>query len=170
MGIIERIFGKGNDFGAYRAATGSGELGDIIKETEDDHLERWLNAIENRGARNDDPLKESERQAILKRDGTRCVYPDCDTPTYRLQIHHLRHREFGGGNDPYNLATVCLHHHAAMHPGLNDAFDKFRKGDKNAFKEYVENNKRFREQPVTRIGDVIKGIVYERQRQLDKGK
>jgi hypothetical protein len=55
------------------------------------------------------------RQAILHRDGGRCVVDGC-TSRYRLQAHHVVPWSEGGPTDPDNLATLCwFHHHVVVH-------------------------------------------------------
>lgn len=161
MNLLEKFFRSKEDF--VPCVTGDGSLGEIIQEVEADFLERWLEKIE-RSKEGGKTLTEKERKVILERDGHRCVIPHCKTPTYRLNVHHLIWRQFGGLNNPENLVTLDLEHHMDCHPGLRDTFKKYRLGDKNAFKEYMENNKRWEEQPVTRIGDLATGIIYERTR------
>ncbi|MGH8913726.1 MAG: HNH endonuclease, partial [Acidimicrobiia bacterium] len=54
------------------------------------------------------------RAYVLHRDQGRCQV-DC-TSSYRLQVHHIRHRADGGDHDPDNLVTLCwYHHHVAIH-------------------------------------------------------
>ncbi|MFO7547586.1 MAG: DUF222 domain-containing protein [Acidimicrobiia bacterium] len=55
------------------------------------------------------------RQAMLHRDGGRCVVDGC-TSRYRLQPHHIVPWSEGGPTDPDNLATLCwFHHHVVVH-------------------------------------------------------
>lgn len=159
MKFLERIFGNGDDQ-IYFGQTASGELGDLIGSMEATLLERWLGEIERTGLGKS--LSEKERRGILARDNYRCIVPGCDTPTFRLNVHHLVWREFGGSNDRDNLATICLNHHADAHPGLQEAFDNYRLGDHDSFKKYLQNNKRWKYQPTSRAIDVAFGIVYER--------
>ena len=60
----------------------------------------------------DDPNTMSRRplDAIHSRDGWRCTAPGC-TARRNLQIHHLKHRAQGGGNEVWNLQEVCAFHH-----------------------------------------------------------
>jgi hypothetical protein len=45
----------------------------------------------------------------------RCVVDGCNS-RYRLQPHHIQHREFKGDNDLDNLALICwYHHHVVLH-------------------------------------------------------
>jgi len=51
-----------------------------------------------------------------------------------------------------------------MHPGLREAFDAYRRGDKTAFKRYLENNKKWQYEPIPREADIVAGIVWEKTR------
>ncbi len=55
-------------------------------------------------------------RAVLFRDG-HCRWPGCDRRT-GLQVHHLRPRSWGGGDEIANLAAVCTgggsDHHASL--------------------------------------------------------
>jgi Domain of unknown function (DUF222) len=44
-----------------------------------------------------------------------CTADGC-TSSYRLQPHHIRHRQHGADNDPRNLTLLCwFHHHVVIH-------------------------------------------------------
>jgi len=172
MSLVERFVQKKIDdlFGEFHfGVTASGELGQIIEEAEADFLTKWLEKIENRNGKTR-PLTEKERERILERDNYTCLVPHCNTPHFKLQVHHLVWREFGGSNNPENLATLCLYHHLDMHPGLRETFDAYRRGDKTAFKKYLEENQKWKYQPVPRIADIIAGIVWEKTRRINGGK
>jgi len=49
------------------------------------------------------------REQVLQRDGRRCVR--CGQ-TAGLEVHHVRSRAAGGGDELANLVTLCHHHHA----------------------------------------------------------
>ena len=49
------------------------------------------------------------RAAALARDGHQCVR--CGQ-TAGLEVHHVRSRAAGGGDELANLVTLCHHHHA----------------------------------------------------------
>jgi hypothetical protein len=51
------------------------------------------------------------RKAIRKRDG-RCRWCGVDN---LLQVHHILYRSQGGPDEPSNLITLCLDHHAEAH-------------------------------------------------------
>ncbi len=54
------------------------------------------------------------RRFVLHRDDG-CTIDGCSS-RYRLQPHHIRHREHGGTNEPENLTTLCwYHHHVVIH-------------------------------------------------------
>ncbi len=56
------------------------------------------------------------RRLVLRRDHGRCVVPGCRAGRY-LDLHHVRFRSDGGGNDVANLLTLCGGHHDAVHVG-----------------------------------------------------
>lgn len=58
------------------------------------------------------PLTQETREMVLDRDGHECVR--CHSAT-KLQVHHIWHRKFGGGNDLGNLETLCLECHIQEH-------------------------------------------------------
>jgi hypothetical protein len=47
---------------------------------------------------------------ILERDGWQCTVPGCRARR-NLAVHHVRYRSRGGGDDDWNLTTVCFEHH-----------------------------------------------------------
>jgi hypothetical protein len=54
------------------------------------------------------------RKAVAWRDGS-CGIDGCNS-RYRLQPHHIQHREHHGPDDPENLITLCwFHHHVVVH-------------------------------------------------------
>ena len=76
-------------------------------------LEEWV-------LTHDVPEAEPDRrtQRIFERDGYRCMAPGC-TSRSRLQVHHVTHRAWGGGQEPENLLVLCLFHHMqGEHGGL----------------------------------------------------
>jgi hypothetical protein len=51
------------------------------------------------------------RKAVIARD-RHCVYPVCDQPPSRCEVHHaLRHWADGGETSVANSALLCYHHH-----------------------------------------------------------
>jgi hypothetical protein len=56
------------------------------------------------------------RREVFARDHGRCVVPGCRA-TRNLQLHHIEHRENGGGHQAWNLCLLCSGHHAAHHRG-----------------------------------------------------
>jgi|GEM_PF-2952958 len=55
--------------------------------------------------------------AVLDRDDWRCVFPGC-TSRRNLQLHHIRFRSAGGGDEAENLTTLCaFHHQRGVHEG-----------------------------------------------------
>ena len=62
-----------------------------------------------------DPTPRAIREAVLKRDGYRCVLcgsrKDC-------RVHHLDSRANGGEARIERMVTLCLRHHSMCHEGL----------------------------------------------------
>ncbi|WP_369375361.1 DUF222 domain-containing protein [Promicromonospora sp. Populi] len=51
------------------------------------------------------------RRAVIARD-RHCVYPGCDQPPSRCEVHHaIRHWADGGETSVANSALLCYHHH-----------------------------------------------------------
>ncbi len=54
------------------------------------------------------------RRAVIARD-EHCVYPGCDQPPSRCEVHHaVRHWADGGDTSVANSALLCWHHHALV--------------------------------------------------------
>jgi hypothetical protein len=54
------------------------------------------------------------RRAVIARD-KHCVYPGCDQPPSRCEVHHaVRHWADGGHTSVANSALLCWHHHALV--------------------------------------------------------
>jgi hypothetical protein len=54
---------------------------------------------------------------VWHRDGGRCRAPGCRS-AHGLEIHHIVHREHGGGHELSNLVLLCSACHHAHHEGL----------------------------------------------------
>ena len=68
-------------------------------------------------------VPQRTRKAILARD-CQCRYKGCTRPPRFSHIHHIKHREDGGTNEPENLVLLCSFHHRLVHRlGLTLAFD-----------------------------------------------
>ena len=51
------------------------------------------------------------RRAVIARDG-QCVFPGCDQPPSRCEVHHaVTHWADGGGTSVSNSALLCWFHH-----------------------------------------------------------
>jgi Holliday junction resolvasome RuvABC DNA-binding subunit len=53
---------------------------------------------------------------VLRRDHQRCAVPGCRNARF-LDVHHIKLRSEGGGNEADNLITLCGVHHRAAHRG-----------------------------------------------------
>jgi hypothetical protein len=82
------------------------------------------------------------RRAVLRRDHQCCSAPGCKNSRY-LDVHHIRPREDGGGNDADNLIALCGAHHRAAHRGKLEITGSvsmgvcFRHADGEAYGEAV---------------------------------
>lgn len=59
----------------------------------------------------------SVARLVRRRDGGRCRVPGCRSAR-ALEIHHIVHREHGGGHEAGNLILLCTSCHAAHHDGM----------------------------------------------------
>jgi 5-methylcytosine-specific restriction endonuclease McrA len=69
-----------------------------------------------KAARAKQGIPPATRRAVLRRDHHRCVVPGCRNSLF-LDLHHVKTRSQGGGNDADNLITLCGVHHRAAHRG-----------------------------------------------------
>jgi hypothetical protein len=70
------------------------------------------------------------RKAVIARD-QHCVYPGCDQPPSRCEVHHaLRHWADGGETSVANSALLCWHHHTLVDTtGITMAWEAGATGD-----------------------------------------
>ena len=61
-------------------------------------------------------VSPSVARFVRRRDGGRCRVPGCRS-SRSLELHHVIHREHGGGHDPLNLILACSACHQAHHDG-----------------------------------------------------
>jgi hypothetical protein len=54
---------------------------------------------------------------VRRRDGGRCRIPGCRSAR-GLELHHIVHREHGGGHEAGNLILLCSSCHTAHHDGI----------------------------------------------------
>ncbi|MDQ1537145.1 MAG: hypothetical protein QOE58_1538, partial [Actinomycetota bacterium] len=57
---------------------------------------------------------QAMRRFIQKRDGT-CRFPGCARNAKRCEPDHVTPYSRGGPTTPWNLASVCKHHHRVKH-------------------------------------------------------
>jgi hypothetical protein len=69
-----------------------------------------------RDARAKQTVTPATRRAVLRRDHQRCAVPGCRNARF-LDVHHIKLRSEGGGNEADNLITLCGVHHRAAHRG-----------------------------------------------------
>ena len=59
-------------------------------------------------------IPPARRQEVLARDGHRCRAPGCLNTRF-LEVHHIKPRTKGGGNEAGNLITLCSACHRLWH-------------------------------------------------------
>jgi len=64
------------------------------------------------------------RDAVLDRD--RCKCQMCGN-TEDLEVHHIKNRQHGGSDHPYNLITLCTHCHDRVHSRIEARITKGQK-------------------------------------------
>jgi 5-methylcytosine-specific restriction endonuclease McrA len=92
-------------------STSKGELPvskDVMKRAHCD------SQIDEEGKRNTSTIPPATRRKVLARDRHCCRVPGCEHTKF-LEVHHIQPREYGGGNDPENLITLCSACHRLMH-------------------------------------------------------
>ena len=72
--------------------------------------------IKRPGQRNTSTIPPGRRTEVLERDRFRCQAPGCGNSRF-LEIHHVKSRARGGGNDLDNLVTLCSGCHRLHHEG-----------------------------------------------------
>jgi hypothetical protein len=68
-------------------------------------------------ARAQQDIPPATARLVWHRDAGRCRTPGCRSAR-GLEIHHIVHRENGGGHEPANLILLCSACHHAHHEGL----------------------------------------------------
>jgi len=53
------------------------------------------------------PLSPNETDLLIATVGDRCENPNCHTPQFNLEVHHIKPREQGGTNSVWNLIVLC---------------------------------------------------------------
>jgi HNH endonuclease len=71
-------------------------------------------------------IPAASQHEVTTRDNAQCTFVAeggrrCDAKRY-LQVHHLRHREHGGGHEATNLQTLCFRHHRYVHAQVTAAW------------------------------------------------
>jgi hypothetical protein len=92
-------------------STSKGEL--VVGQ---DVVERALcdSQIDEPGKRNTATIPPATRRKVLARDRHCCRAPGCEHTRF-LEVHHIRARADGGGNDLENLITLCSACHRLGH-------------------------------------------------------
>ena len=116
------------DCGRATVATSKGEL--LVGQ---DVINRALcdSQVDEPGKRNTATIPPAVRRKVLARDRHCCRAPGCEHTKF-LEVHHLTPRDFGGGNDPENLITLCSACHRLVHekPGLRESVSTQPAGDR----------------------------------------
>lgn len=72
--------------------------------------------IKRPGEPNSSTIPPARRSEVLRRDRFRCQSPGCHHSRF-LEVHHLKPRSQGGGNELENLVTLCSGCHRLHHEG-----------------------------------------------------
>jgi len=59
-------------------------------------------------------IPPGKRKRVLARDHHRCTSPGCGNTRF-LEVHHIKPKAKGGGNDEANLTTLCSACHRLLH-------------------------------------------------------
>jgi len=122
LSIAERVKGTGPDL---EASTQPKRLAEYFREGN-------KGAIHYTGGTAERSVSSSMRAGIIKRDGKACVL--CGAVSVPFEVDHRRALMNGGGNDPANLACLCVPCHdekTAMDRSLKRQREK-RVRDKDA--------------------------------------
>jgi 5-methylcytosine-specific restriction endonuclease McrA len=66
------------------------------------------------GGRTTTTIPPRVRREVLARDQHRCQAPGCGRTRF-LEVHHIKPRNHGGGNQAENLVTLCASCHRLWH-------------------------------------------------------
>ena len=64
---------------------------------------------------------DSMRPAVKERSGGWCEFGHCRAEA--TEVHHIRRRSQGGGNELSNLIDLCNGHHKFIHAHPSEAFE-----------------------------------------------
>lgn len=59
-------------------------------------------------------LRYMKKCEVLKRDNFSCQNADCETPTSKLTVHHIKAKRNGGEDKVRNMITICKSCHNAF--------------------------------------------------------
>jgi 5-methylcytosine-specific restriction endonuclease McrA len=87
--------------------------------------------VDEEGKRNTSTIPPATRRKVLARDRHCCQAPGCEHTKF-LEVHHIKSRADGGGNDPENLITLCSACHRLVHekPGFRESISTQPAGDR----------------------------------------
>ncbi len=71
-------------------------------------------AVCEHGGRNTTTIPPRVRREVLARDKYTCQAPGCGRTRF-LEVHHMKPRNHGGGNQAENLVTLCASCHRLWH-------------------------------------------------------
>jgi hypothetical protein len=70
----------------------------------------WLIGTEKRSESKTpvvEPLSSDQTDLLIAAVRDRCENPNCHTPQFNLEVHHIKPREQGGTNSVWNLIVLC---------------------------------------------------------------
>ncbi len=95
-------------------ATVSTSKGELLVSQEVMERAQCDSQVDKEGNRNTSTIPPATRRRVLARDRHCCQAPGCDHTKF-LEVHHIKPRSDGGGNDPENLITLCSACHRLWH-------------------------------------------------------
>ena len=75
-----------------------------------------IGSLDGAPARASSTIPPATKRQVKQRDNYKCTVPWCRSAA-NIDVHHIVHREHGGGHEPENLTSLCSGHHAAHHRG-----------------------------------------------------
>lgn len=131
-------------------------------------------------------LSKKQRDSILERDdytsqlrhyseekGWHTIDPYLPEGKAKPHVHHIVPQRNGGEDEPDNLITVWEHEHTGrlpdgsfvdgnkkfvIHPDMEPTFARYRKGDKDAFKDMGDDRN-----AILSLGDTYHNVDHDRE-------
>lgn len=123
-----------------------------LSEKEGQELDRLMLIHEQVQLEDKAPLfKEKQKEAIRKLWNSKCALCDIKDKRiggkYSLHIHHILARRFGGKSVLENGMPLCRGCHFKAHYGMQEAFIRWRRGEKDAFAKFEKLRGQLEKEP-----------------------